>query len=72
MKKIFQCFLTPVNWEHKAGDGLKTRKKAVKMIHPALQAQPGGTQLTLLLEIYEKRKSKQTENLNRFWRNQFW
>ena len=54
--KIFECFLTPNNWSHKAGDGLKTRKREVRFIHPALQAHVGSTQLTLLLEKWKNEK----------------
>ena len=32
------CLLTPNNFAHKAGDGTKTRKREVRFIHPALQA----------------------------------
>lgn len=56
LDKVFQCFLTPNNFSHKAGDGVKTRKREIRFIHPALQANPGGSQLTYLLEIF---KSKQ-------------
>lgn len=41
-------FLAPNNYSHKAGDGLKTRKRYETEIHPALQAQPGSTQATYL------------------------
>ena len=43
------CYLTPNNFEHKAGDGVKTRKKNIAYIHPTLQANCGATQMTLLL-----------------------
>lgn len=43
------CFLTPNNFNHKAGDGVITRKKNVAYIHPALQANPGATQATYIL-----------------------
>ena len=42
--------LTPNNFQHKAGDGIITRKKHMSMIHPALQANPGGSQKTYLVE----------------------
>lgn len=32
---------------------MATRKRRVSLIHPALQANPGGTQQTYLLEIHE-------------------
>lgn len=44
------CFITPINFQHKAGDGTATRKHNVSQIHPAMQAQPGATQATYLLE----------------------
>lgn len=43
------CYLTPDNFSHKAGDGMATRKRRVSYLHPALQANPGGTQQTYLL-----------------------
>lgn len=43
------CYLTPDNFSHKAGDGTATRKRRVSCLHPALQANPGGTQRTYLL-----------------------
>ena len=50
MKRIPICYLTPNNFAHKAGDGVKTRKREVRFIHPTLQANLGTTQLTYLLE----------------------
>lgn len=50
MKCIQICYLTPNNFAHKAGDGVKTRKREIRFIHPTLQANPGTTQLTYLLE----------------------
>lgn len=44
------CFITPDNFSHKAGDGTATRKHNVAQIHPALQANCGGTQMTYILE----------------------
>lgn len=43
------CYLTPNNFYHKAGDGMKTRKRNVSHIHPALLANPGSTQQTYVL-----------------------
>ena len=54
MQIIPLFLLTPNNFAHKAGDGTKTRKKEIRLIHPALQATPGGTQMTYLLEKWEK------------------
>lgn len=42
------CLLTPNNFSHKAGDGVDSRKKNISYIHPALQANPGGSQQTYL------------------------
>lgn len=43
------CLLTPNNFSHKAGDGVDSRKKKnISYIHPALQANPGGSQQTYL------------------------
>ena len=47
------CFITPNNFSHKAGDGTATRKHNVSQIHPALQANCGGTQMTYVLEEEE-------------------
>lgn len=44
------CFITPINFQHKAGDGTATRKHNVSQVHPALQANCGATQMTYLLE----------------------
>lgn len=57
--------LTPNNFAHKAGDGVKTRKREIRFIHPALQATTGTTQCTYLLECWEykeEEKNGQTEN----------
>ena len=43
------CFITPNNFQHKAGDGLSTRHHNVSLIHPSLVANPGSTQATYLL-----------------------
>ena len=53
MKKAI-CYLTPINFKHKAGDGTKTRQRRVAWIHPALQANCGETQATYVLEIWKK------------------
>ena len=45
------AFIVPNNFQHKAGDGLSTRKHHCKDIHPSLQASPGSTQATYVLEI---------------------
>ena len=42
--------ITPNNFRHKAGDGLKTRKHEVSDLVPALQATPGTTQMSYVLE----------------------
>lgn len=44
------CLLSPINFKHKAGDGLKTREHKPTYIHPALQANCGATQATYILE----------------------
>ena len=46
-------FIVPNNFAHKAGMGSKGRKHALKQIHPALQANCGGTQMTYVLEKYK-------------------
>lgn len=43
------AFITPNNFNHKAGDGLATRKHGLSDIHPALQANAGATQATYIL-----------------------
>ena len=43
------CFITPINYNHKAGDGTKTRRHNITYIHPTLQANPGSTQMTYLM-----------------------
>lgn len=48
--------LAPNNFAHKAGDGVKTRKHTIKHIHPALQANTGGSQCTYLLELWNLSK----------------
>lgn len=50
------CLLTPNNFSHKAGDGTITRKRNVSYIHPTLQANPGGSQQTYLLDNVRIRK----------------
>ena len=44
------CLLTPNNFSHKAGDGMVTRKREIRYVHPALQANTGSTQTTYLME----------------------
>lgn len=51
------CFITPNNFSHKAGDGVATRKHGTSLIHPALQANCGGSQMTFLLELWEVKDS---------------
>lgn len=51
------AFLTPNNFNHKAGDGVKTRKRNISYIHPALQANCGATQATYLLECVDDGQS---------------
>lgn len=46
----YVCLLAPVNFKHKAGDGIKTRERRTTHIHPALQANCGATQATYVLE----------------------
>lgn len=53
MKKIPIFLLTPNNFSHKAGDGVRTRKREIRIIHPALQATLGSTQCTYLLENWK-------------------
>ena len=48
------AFIVPDNYAHKAGDGIATRDHHLKDIHPALQANPGSTQMTYVLEVKEK------------------
>ena len=48
--------MAPNNFAHKAGDGTKTRKREVRFIHPALQANCGATQATYLLERWTQEK----------------
>lgn len=43
------CYITPINFKHKAGDGTKTRRYNITFIYPALQANCGGTQMTFVL-----------------------
>ena len=53
------CLLTPNNFAHKAGDGTKTRKREIRFIHPALQANCGATQATYLLERWVQEISRE-------------
>lgn len=48
------CYLTPNNFNHKAGDGIKTRYRNISYIHPALQASTGSTQATYILVEVKK------------------
>ena len=65
MKKYINiCAIVPDNFKHKAGDGLSTRKHHLKWIHPALQACPGSTQATYVLEILESEKDKWKLKIN--------
>lgn len=52
------ALLVPNNFSHKAGDGLKTRKRNIAFIHPALQANCGSTQATYLLEVEHEPETK--------------
>lgn len=58
IKKIPIFLLTPNNFAHKAGDGTKTRKREIRYIHPALQANCGATQCTYLLECWQHDKGE--------------
>lgn len=61
--KITPIFLlTPNNFQHKAGDGKKTRKHGISTIHPTLQANPGSTQMSYLLEMFEYEKDEDMNN----------
>lgn len=62
MKRIPICLLTPNNFAHKAGDGTKTRKREIRYIHPALQAMPGATQATYLLEWWTNKSRLGVKN----------
>lgn len=48
-----KLLLAPRNFNHKAGDGIKTRERYQTAISPSLQAQPGGTQQTYVLNCFE-------------------
>jgi hypothetical protein len=52
------AFIVPINFAHKAGDGISTRDHHLKDIHPALQMTPGVSQATYVLEVDEKEVSK--------------
>ena len=43
------CYITPINYRHKSGDGTRTRRHNIAFIHPTLQANCGGTQMTFVL-----------------------
>ena len=65
MKRIPIFLLIPNNFFHKAGDSLKTRKREIRVFYPALQATPGNTQCTYLLECwrYKKGENMQKEKI---------
>lgn len=45
------CYLTPNNFSHKAGDGMKTHKRNIAHIRPALLANSESTyQIYILME----------------------
>ena len=48
-KMKYICLLTPINFNHKAGDGIKTRERKLSHMMPALQAKCGATQATYVL-----------------------
>lgn len=48
---IYAALVVPDNFNHRAGDGTKTRDRHLAQIHPALQASPGTTQLTYVLLV---------------------
>ena len=54
--KVIIGLICPNNFAHKAGRGNEGRKHLLKQIHPALQANCGGTQMTFVLERYELNK----------------
>lgn len=64
MTKIPIFLLTPNNFAHKAGDGVKTRKREIRYIHPAIQANTGTTQCTYLLECW-RYKEDETMDLDK-------
>ena len=56
------CYLSPNNFSHKAGDGMKTRKRNIAHIHPVLLANPGSTQQTYILM---EEQNEQSDRSNR-------
>jgi len=49
-QKYTRRILAPNNFQHKAGDGTKTRKKRIVDIVPSLQANAGGTQQSYVIQ----------------------
>ena len=47
------CYLTPNNFEHKAGDGTATRKRNIAYIHPALCANQGQNMAYILVKQWK-------------------
>ena len=43
--------LAPINFKHRAGDGMKTRERRLTNIVPALQSNCGETQCPYVLEV---------------------
>lgn len=46
-----QLLIVPINFKHKAGDGIVTRQHKLSDLSPALQSNCGETQCTYVLEI---------------------
>lgn len=65
------CYLTPNNFQHKAGDGTITRKRNIRYIHPALQANCGATQCTYLLVKIKCEKSEILNHLYDYYNQKF-
>jgi len=53
--------LSPINYEHKAGNGTSTRKRALTETVPSLQAKAGHTQGSYLLKDFRVRRLTPTE-----------
>jgi len=53
--------LSPINFQHKAGDGVATRKRRITEMVPSLQAKPGHTQGSYLLKNTKVRRLTPTE-----------
>ncbi len=49
------CYLTPNNYEHKAGDGTVTRKRNIAYIHPSITAHPGQNITYILVKIWKNK-----------------